>query len=254
MKCLHCQHFVFGYGSLICSKSRSITAPETGDKVATPVVVKGLERAWEKRTASGMTAMGVRFVESAECVGVLLPVNNEELMKFDEREQGYERVTLNVEDVETVPFLDDEHYEEEEHTFLEAKDGGKTDDVQIWVYVQEDPLPPSPDNPIAQTYVDVIMRGCLSISKKFAQEFLKTTKGWHPEEFRGPERLTSGTTGDGDEEKVEEVSIWVDDRHDPLYVRADYKYSQENAAELDALLKKHRSRHLLLRQNATMSA
>jgi hypothetical protein len=95
-------HFVFGYGSLICPESRAITAPEQSHKIATPVSVKNVERVWSKRTARGMTAMGVRFVEDAACIGVILPVSDKELALFDEREQGYDRKALLLSDVEQV--------------------------------------------------------------------------------------------------------------------------------------------------------
>lgn len=55
------QEFVFGYGSLMCPVSRSITAPSLANKTATPVVVKNVERTWAKRVAGVMTAMGVRY-------------------------------------------------------------------------------------------------------------------------------------------------------------------------------------------------
>jgi cation transport regulator ChaC len=85
-------HFIFAYGSLICPKSRAITAPSVAAKPATPVLVKNVERTWAKKASmSSMTAMGVQFKDDAECVGVLLPVNDSELGAFDMREQGYDR-------------------------------------------------------------------------------------------------------------------------------------------------------------------
>ena len=159
-------HFVFGYGSLICPKSRAVTSPEQAHKIATPVMVQGVERVWSKRTNRGMTAMGVRFVKDASCVGVILPVTNGELAAFDKREMGYDRVPLQLEDVGGVPFLSEQHYEEDDHdVFLDAKKQNNTQAIQIWVYVQRVIQPPTADHPIVQTYVDTILRGCLSISK-----------------------------------------------------------------------------------------
>ena len=40
------------------------------------------------------------------------------------------------------------------------------------------PQAASSDYPIAQSYVGIVVRGCLMISKSFAQEFIQTTKGW----------------------------------------------------------------------------
>ena len=54
------RHYIFGYGSLICTHSRALTAPQNADKVATPVTVRGVERVWSKRIPGMMTAMGIR--------------------------------------------------------------------------------------------------------------------------------------------------------------------------------------------------
>ena len=51
-------HFVFGYGSLICPESRSITNPGLAGKESLPVVIQDVERVWSARTSSGYTAMG----------------------------------------------------------------------------------------------------------------------------------------------------------------------------------------------------
>jgi len=51
-------HFVFGYGSLICPESRSITNPGLAGKEPLPVVIQDVERVWSARTSSGYTAMG----------------------------------------------------------------------------------------------------------------------------------------------------------------------------------------------------
>lgn len=243
------QHFVFGYGSLICANSRAVTAPETGDKLVTPVIVQGLERTWAKRTNRGMTAMGVRFVKEGECVGVLVPVSEDELSMFDQREVGYDRILLNPDTVDVVPFLDDQHYNADDHqTFLDRKEHAK-DTLRIWVYVQCDPKPPTPEHPIVQTYVDTILRGCLDISEEFAAEFIATTKGWHPEEFQEIEEFSDcEEIANCDSCQSSQGGYWVDDRHDPIYIRGDPAYSRRKAKELDRLLKQSRPHHLRCRQ------
>jgi hypothetical protein len=218
------KHFVFGYGSLICPESRAITAPSLAGRDALPVTVRNVERTWAKQSKKLYTAMGVRFRDGAECVGVLVPVNDTELDQFDGREIGYDRYPIHSNDVLQVPFLEDDHYE---NTFLE--DDTSMEALKIWVYVQRNPVPPTPQYPIAQAYVDIILRGCLTISEEFAQEFIQTTKGWDPSE------LQEDSEDDSDDE-----DWWVDDRRDPLYVRADQEYSLENAKELDKLLRHNR--------------
>jgi cation transport regulator ChaC len=257
-------HFVFGYGSLICPESRAITAPEQSHKIATPVTVKNIERVWSKRTARGMTAMGVRFVEDAACIGVILPVSDQELALFDEREQGYDRKALLLSDVEQVSFLSDEHYEEDDHdTFLQAKEHNATDAVQIWVYMQRVENPATAEHPIVQTYVDTILRGCLSISEEFAQEFIASTKGWHPAELLldddDDDDDTSSKAPSSDDKQDSDMDmdsdyegIWVDDRHQPVYIRGDPVWSRKNSHELDQLLLEHRPDHFPNRVRLTV--
>jgi cation transport regulator ChaC len=232
-------HLVFGYGSLICPDSRAITAPTVSDRTALPVSINGVERTWAKKSqTSKATSMGVQFRDGAECVGVLVPVNDDELKAFDKREVGYDRYEIRLEDIEAVAhLLGDEENDIYEDTFLqEGFDVTVEEDVpQVWIYVQQNQVPASIQYPIAQSYVDVMLRGCLTISKEFAEEFIETTKGWHPAEL-----------SDSDDESDESISSdsddmeegwWVDDRRDPLYVRADSEYSLRHQHKLDSLLK-----------------
>ena len=238
------RNYIFGYGSLICQHSRAVTVPEHANTLATPVVVSGLERVFAKRTNRGMTAMGVQFRENAECVGVILPVSEKDMKEFDKRERGYERLPLNLTNVDEVPFLNKtEHYRDPAHqVFLNAKSGTLKEKLQVWVYIQKDPLPPTQDHPIVQTYIDTILRGCLSINEEFAKEFIATTKGWSLEEI--PELTTeSESDDDSDTLSLQNEPIWVDDRHNPIYVRGDKKHSLENAGRFDSLLRKLRPRH-----------
>jgi hypothetical protein len=211
-------HYIFGYGSLICKKSRAITAPEQGDKVATPVVVSGLERAWNKRTQKGMTALGIRRNPEAECVGVILPVSDKELKMFDSREKGYHRVLIETDQVEAYT---------EKKTTPELFTEEKEEKVKIWAY---NDMPAESDAPIAQSYVDICLRGCMGISKDFAMRFITTTKGWSP-----PVEKKSGEAP-----VVEAEPVWVDDRDDPIYQRSDTKWSLRMADKLDGMLQKCR--------------
>lgn len=214
-------HFVFGYGSLMCPRSRAITAPDIDPSNAQPVVVQDVERVWSVRVeVAGMTAMGVRFRKGAHCTGVLLPVTKEQLQKFDVRELGYTRVKVELDNVEQVPFLPD-HLRNDEHVvFAAKKEQGWNERVFVWIYVQEDSISLEANGtfPIAQSYVDVILRGCFSISDEFAHSFMRTTHGWDSDHPDG---------------------ILVNDRHDPLYIRADSEFSQEKGELVDELLSRH---------------
>ena len=177
--------------------------------------------------------MGVRVRAKADCVGVLVPVNDEELAQFDLRELGYDRLPIDPKDVRLA-------------------DGGGGDDDEkglplypqstIWVYVQQSPEPVSQESPIAQTYLDVILRGCLSISEQFARDFLQTTRGWHLKDFEHTDeaqRVKQDVEG-GDDSILEHHVHWVNDRKNPLYVRADVEYSKTHAHVLDRILQEHR--------------
>jgi hypothetical protein len=186
-----------------------------------------------------MTAMGVRFVQNAQCVGILVPVTQEELQLFDEREIGYERVLLNETTVNVTPvqFLKDKHYHGDDILFKNDKEEKEEEEIidlkvnNIWMYVPEHPELPSFEYPIAQSYVDVIMRGCLSISEEFCKEFILNTRGWCPEEL---------ALNDDEYDFVTNSSCWVDDRHDPIYVRADRLFSNKRAKQLDYMLQSHK--------------
>lgn len=273
----NCHHYIFGYGSLICSESRAMSAPEQSQKVVTPVVVKGVQTIWSKRVARGMTALGVKVdeddsdmtmihdenrktmnkqlsLEQSQCIGVLLPVNNDELERFDEREQGYKRKSIDLERIEPVPFLDyTEHYSHPNHQkFLKAKEkikqqkkllgssniSNSNSNIKVWLYVPEQYVLPSDEYPIVQSYVDTILRGCLSISEQFAHEFIQRTKGWDPKEFENDDAVTVGS-GTGSSSLNH---FYVDDRNDPIYPRGDPNWSRLQATKIDSLIQKHRPR------------
>jgi hypothetical protein len=222
--CMTFEHYIFGYGSLLCAHSRAITAPALIERAATPVKVRNLQRLWSCRVphAAGWTAMGVRLQPSASCVGVLLPVTHEELQQFDVRELGYERQLIRHSDIERMG----EHDQEHEHSFWKVQQHSPK---KVWVYIQEEQCSTSLEHPIPQTYVDVILRGCLSISDEFVKEFLVHTHGWESEQ--------------------DDDVYWVNDRHDPLYVRADIDYSTKQGPELDHLLSLHRPLEMAKRKH-----
>jgi hypothetical protein len=207
-------------------------------------------------------------------VGVLIPVTTVELERLDQREVGYDRYELQLNEITSIPHLlnDDSIYQ---NTLFDptAVDGGRrmNDDdndndknnkakiPQVWIYVTKNPVPASSTNPIAQSYVDIVLRGCLTISQQFAQEFITTTKGWHPAELCHQDSssssshkisnredddsstITSTTTistssWSWDGQDGEERGWWVDDRRDPLYIRADMEYSLRQSQMLDVLL------------------
>ena len=219
-------HYIFGYGSLICKHSRSLTttAPSTigttttrsTNDLATPVLVRGLERVWSVR-APTFCAMGVRMQPHAECLGVLLPVESrEDLERLDERELGYQRMAIDRKNVVRVPFLD-EKTEQQNNIFVgNHSDEREDSDICIWCYVPEEEWssPPTAESPLVQSYIDTILRGCLDYNEEFAVSFIRKTAGWNTPHY-------------------------VDDRHKPIYPRGDPDWSKKHATRLDALLREH---------------
>ena len=207
---------------------------------------------------------------SGGCIGILLPVTTAELRQFDQREIGYDRYAIPLSDVRPIPHLiSDEDDEDDDsimttgtsasaaiykNTFLDPELQAQMLEYeregqcpQIWTYVTRHPLAASSDYPIAQSYVDIVLRGCLTISKSFAQEFIQTTKGWDPQGDQERPSCSDTTTTTTIATKImqekreydaeeEAGGWWVEDRHNPLYIRADREYSLQHAHMLDQLL------------------
>jgi hypothetical protein len=115
------------------------------------------------------------------------------------------------------------------------------------VYIPKIHRTPSPEAPIAQTYVDTILRGCLSISEEFAREFLLSTKGWHPAEL---DDINDDDDDDDNDSRMsaESAGHWVDDRDEPIYPRGDRVWSRRNSEDLDELIRRYQPVHFESRQ------
>jgi hypothetical protein len=241
------QHYIFGYGSLICSTSRSKTSGNVAGPVL-PVQVDGLQTSWSVRAeTAGWTPLGVSYASpptTARAFGVLVSVGVTELALFDERELGYQRTELSLAQVKPIPFLDQQMYYDDDHpnhrhviramaspdpvepSSHEENDADDHEPVQIkiWTYLPEMFKPSDSDFPIPQSYLDVILRGCLELSPRLAIEFLKHTN------------------------VVGDRPALVDDRHRHLYPRGDYEWSLQNADRVDQLLSEHRPDLLAIRR------
>jgi cation transport regulator ChaC len=77
---------------------------------------------------------------------------------------------------------------------------------QVWVYIYNHQNQGLQSAPIVQSYLDVILLGCQEIAPTFAQEFIENTLNW---------------------------DVWHDDRHQPVYPRAQ---AHSEAVQLDQLL------------------
>mmetsp|Transcript_13705 Transcript_13705/g.34465 ORF Transcript_13705/g.34465 Transcript_13705/m.34465 type:complete len:269 (-) Transcript_13705:43-849(-) len=231
------RHYVFGYGSLICSESRATTAAALGvsDSSGIPVRLKNWVRLWNVQGPN--TYLGVQPCKGKSCVGVLFAIpstedNDEVLEALDKRERGYTREEIDLELIQRVDDLLDEESSSSyyNNTFLDSTCAEK---VCLWIY---NPIPKytsmaTAEVPILQSYVDICMKGCLSISNKFAEEFVTGTYGWYPGDVR---RLKPDIETQDDPNS----SCWIDDRRHPVYIRADKEYALQHANALDAAFDK----------------
>lgn len=182
--------------------------------------------------------MGIERAVGHKCTGVLIEVDPTELKQFDKRERGYDRVEIELHHVYPIS---ENHEDDLEHIVLrtaherrsssrelntEGRDGEEQEPLsvaKVWVYLPRHGTPANHKYPIMQSYVDIIVRGCLSISEEFTRKFLESTHGWWHDDH------------DGNEEGPPEF-IWVDDRHAPFYIRADEDWSREMKHIVDQYL------------------
>jgi len=155
-------HYIAGYGSLICAESRSRTGIGSP---AVPIEIEGIARRWSVPTPEWQaTAVGAHVDDNATTSAIYFEVDAENLKRFDAREQGYQRRLIPWEQV-TI-----------------AADHGNTTELpkkgNLWIYVGDSAHKPSKERPIMQSYLDVILNGCLAISESFAERFMLTTQHW----------------------------------------------------------------------------
>jgi hypothetical protein len=124
----------------------------------------------------------------------------------------------------------------------------ENNEIYVWIYVPREcytKMASNTKHPILQSYVDIALRGCLSISKLFAKEFVDGTYGWYPghqyNDVLVPSSISSHSTDNNNNENNNnednnKYCCWINDRHNPLYVRSDKEFSLKNSDRLDACL------------------
>ncbi|RXJ74244.1 gamma-glutamylcyclotransferase [Veronia nyctiphanis] len=147
--------YVFGYGSLINSASRALTGQTSK---AVPVYVEGLIRHWGYTGSPVMSHLVVEVGEG-RCNGVLIGMSALTLNEFDIREKGYQRIKLSPDQIKTL-------------------DADTVIDQPVYVYVTSEISPPSSRYPIAKSYIDTVIAGCLEFGEEFASAFVDLTEGW----------------------------------------------------------------------------
>ncbi|WP_320825620.1 gamma-glutamylcyclotransferase family protein [Reinekea sp.] len=151
-------NFIFGYGSLICSDSRSRTGVSGP---AHPIEVQGIARKWSVHVPDyAATAVGAHSDAQGHCNGVFFAVDEDNLSRFDGREKGYRRIQ--------VPWAAVQSTSTAELPALGT----------LWAYVGTSQAAPHAQRPIMQSYLDVILNGCLNYGPDFARRFTELTGQW----------------------------------------------------------------------------
>lgn len=154
------KNYIIGYGSLINFESQNKTGRSFS---STPATLHGFKRSWSVTYDHiEFCALGVFENQNSKINVVIFETEN--LDAFDLREHGYTRV--EIKNHQLAPWKN------------EYKIPG---DGKIWMYlpISEKIGTPSDKHFIWQSYVDVILMGCVSIDLNFAYEFLKSTEGWN---------------------------------------------------------------------------
>lgn len=169
------ENFIFGYGSLISTKSRNSSVATPIPAIPVRVSSKfGFIRSWNVRSPSGFTALGLRKPYPGETAatinGVLFPVEGGDMGAYDKREDGYVRIGIPLADIEALSWQ------------------GIPGASKIWVYVPTidggDPgvgLPGANSKfPLLQSYIDVVIEGAMEYGDDYANELIATTRDWAP--------------------------------------------------------------------------
>jgi len=196
------KNFLFGFGSIIQTKSRASSDKSTRD--AAPCRIKaefGYIREWNFQASTAqICALGLRRAQEGErgatINGVLFPAPDD-MNAFDRRENGYQRVQVPREHVELlswqtlpqdadvylyVPYAPKvvEKYGKDEAGYPKCSGPSEPEGLLASEKSGLGLEPPSEKFPILQTYIDVVLDGCLEHGEDFAREFIRTTFLWTP--------------------------------------------------------------------------
>lgn len=188
--------YIIGYGSLIQEHSKRKSNPLVGENV--PIDVHGFKRGWFHHGHPPnypMTYLGVVPDPFSHFNGIYFQLTNvDALYDYDHRERGYCR--LEVAKSQMTMLIDN-----------------PLPEGQYWIYISRtEDNRPTKSLPIAQSYVDIFLSGCLEIENRYqlhsyAKDCLYLTSYWR--------------------------SPWVNDREVPLTGLEPI----ENRNQVDDLLK-----------------
>jgi tetratricopeptide (TPR) repeat protein len=214
--------YIFGYGSIMNKSTHSAWLLQQKDilpgrranliqqnmmndsstSTSPPFVFR---RAWNFRSSTGFTALGIKVVTAMECEaattttttttaedtshhsdnnvnsssssmscmnGVLFRIPHSVLADFDRREVGYGRVALQRNQIQLLSSSSSESTSEFDLS---------CNNVRIWIYIPQPThtATADPDHPILQSYVDTVLQGCLEWGgEDMCRQFITSTQDW----------------------------------------------------------------------------
>jgi len=198
--------YIFGYGSLIETKSRSSTVASA--LYAQPAVALGIQRGWFDRVETAgysPTYLGAFEKSDAVCNGVIYPVTEQEYNAYVKRESGYKPTTI------TGGII-----------MLDGTSAPPPSTKGVIYFANTKVQKADAKFPIVQSYVDVCLTGCLQLEAAYPLARTISIKSGPPSRFS---ELFIESTSDWS-------TYWENDR---LLPRRPFVY-QPNANDIDTLL------------------
>lgn len=168
----------FGYGSLVNRETRP------AQEVAHPARLKGWQRVWEHRVTdpnrgkrcTSLSIEPCQTVESNRDIqgpagidGVVVQLSVELLAQLDQREAGYERLSLPATDFDLPE---------------ELAENVAGSNVMVYRSLPHNRALADEDHPVLQSYIDCVMAGYLRhFGESGVQELISSTRGWERSVF-----------------------------------------------------------------------
>jgi len=172
-------NYIFAYGSLINMKY-SKELDKNDNRIIIPVTINKIQRHWIY-CKNSKTYLGIKHDDKSKTNGLIIEVSDDELNRLDERERYYNRLKLNINQIDyNYPInsrILTENLKPTELTYTELKESDN-----LFTYYP-DPLKSTyyifnKKSEQANNYLTICLSGCLKVSHKFFIDFLLTTRGW----------------------------------------------------------------------------
>lgn len=148
-------HYIFSYGTLAHKEVAEVTGKTLSFM---PALLKGYSRNLRALAkSSGFAAAGIERDKEEQCIGMLVQIPEEELLKFDEREKMYDRAEIRSEE-------------------LSLLSGEPIPEGVYYLYIPKNPQPPTEQTPLAQSYIDVVLAPYLELDPELAIKVVKSMR------------------------------------------------------------------------------